>query len=247
MPTLDDLNSATEKILNAQGKTSQPQSGDQQTFSQSQTPNPLSPAASTPAPNPLASTGGSTDYAQAANGLLAGPSPIPSTTPAPKTNLVQASPTDILTARALAMVQTGWVSNPDDVLKSAVTLNDTTQTSEARLEASKAIAEASILASSARGREAAGIHANNPASNQHNIDVNLRGQAENLRKQLNDQYKIMTDPLASPTLKTQAAAKKDALQKVLDGVMTQQAGGQSDENVVQSTSPNAVSWNSLPK
>lgn len=234
------LTPATEAILNAQGKTSAPQSGGAPQFGKIQ--------------NPLTGTGGTTgapaatDYAQQASGLLAGPSNVPATPQATKPNLAPASPTDILTARALAMVQTGWVSNPDDVLKAAVTLNDTTQTSQARLEASKAIAEASIIASKVRGENAADIRVNNPAVKAKNNDVNLRAQAENLRKQLNDQYRIATDPLASAQMRQQAMAKKDALQKVLDGVMAQQQyGGQNSDSVVQSQNQNAVSWNDLPK
>lgn len=238
--TMDQqLTPATEKILNAQGKTSLPQADN------------TAPANAATLPVTGANPGAlsTPDYSQQANGLLSGPANIPTAQSAvpPAAKLAQASPTDVLTARALAMVQTGWVSNPDDVLKAAVTLNDTTQTSEARLEASKAIAEASVLASTLRGSEAARIHVDNPNSNQHNLDVNLRGQAENLRKQLNDQYKIATDPLATPQMKQQALAKKDALQKVLDGVMLQQSGGQNADNVVQSQNQNAVSWNSLPQ
>ena len=236
------LTPATEAILNAQGKTSLPQ-----TPTDTQAAPAAAPGGNLTATGVTPGAPSTPDYANAATGLLAGPDNIPATPVARKPVLAQASPTDILTARALAMVKTGWVSNPDDVLKAAVTLNDTTQTSEARLEASKAIAEASVLASTLRGSEAARIHVDNPNANQHNIDVNLRAQAENLRKQLNDQYRIMTDPLASPTLKAQAAAKKDSLQKVLDGVMSQQASGQNDQSVVQSPSSNTVSWNSLPQ
>lgn len=246
------LTPATEAILNAQGKTSAPQSGGAPQFGK--IPNQLTGAAPTTSSTDLTATGvtpgapAATDYAQQASGLLAGPSNVPATPQATKPNLAPASPTDILTARALAMVQTGWVSNPDDVLKAAVTLNDTTQTSQARLEASKAIAEASIIASKVRGENAADIRVNNPAVKAKNNDVNLRAQAENLRKQLNDQYRIATDPLASAQMRQQAMAKKDALQKVLDGVMAQQQyGGQNSDSVVQSQNQNAVSWNDLPK
>lgn len=236
------LTPATEAILNAQGKTSLPPTPDAS----------VAPAAA-PAPGGSLTVTGATpgipsapNYAQDANGLLAGTPGVPSTPVAAKTNYAQATPTEMLTARALAMVKTGWVSNPDDVLKAAVTLNDTTQTSEARLEASRYVADQAILASAARGQNAASIHVDNPATNQHNTDVNLRGQAENLRKQLNDQYKIMTDPLSSPELKAQATAKKTALQKVLDGVMTQQATGQNPDSVVQSQPQKTTSWNDLP-
>lgn len=237
----EQLTPATEAILNSQGKTGLPANP---------TPTPSTP---TPAPGGnLTATGvtpgapAATDYAQAATGLLAGPDNVPATPVAQKTNYAQATPTEALTARALAMVKTGWVSNPDDVLKAAVTLNDTTQTSQARLEASKAIAEASILASKVRGENAASIHVNDPNKIDHEHEVDLRGRAENLRKQIKDQQTIIGDPLAKPEAKTAADARKMALTKVLDAVNLEQATGQPPESVVQSQ-PNTVSWNSLPK
>jgi hypothetical protein len=241
----EQVNPATEAILNAQGKTS----------------NPVAPAAAALPAAPASANGlvatdqtpgapAPTDYSTVANGLLAGPDNVPKTPVAQSKPLTPATPTEQLTARALAMVQNGWVSNPDDILKAAVTLNDTTQTAQARLEAAKLIGEANIVASTQKGAAAAQIRADNPTDQSKHEIVALGRQRDSARIAMQHEQNLAANSFNKDEKAThlrnaeQYKADMDRFNKQISDSLS---GGQNTGSVVQSPSANTVSWNSLPK